>query len=70
MNAAVALRAHLAIRSEVHDRRRHSPILRALAKMNFPLIITTNVDQLFEKALADEHKPTARFRVTVRTGSP
>ena len=44
------------IRSEVHDRRRHSPILRALAKMNFPLIITTNFDQLFEKALADQHK--------------
>ncbi len=44
------------IRSEVQYGRRPSPILRALARMNFPLIITTNYDQLFEKALASENK--------------
>jgi hypothetical protein len=31
--------------------RKPSPILRALAKLDFPLIITTNYDQLFEQAL-------------------
>lgn len=44
------------IRSEVHERRRPSPILRALARMPFPLVITTNYDQLFETALAAEDK--------------
>ena len=29
-----------------------SPMLQALAKLNFPLVITTNYDQLFEGALA------------------
>ena len=40
------------IRSEVHEGRKPSPILRALAQMKFPLVITTNYDQLFERALA------------------
>jgi hypothetical protein len=44
------------IRTEVHENRRPSPILRALARMNFPLIITTNYDQLFERALELEQK--------------
>jgi len=44
------------IRAEVHKNRRPSPILRALARMNFPLIITTNYDQLFERALEREQK--------------
>jgi len=44
------------LRSEVHENRQPSPILRALAQMKFPLIITTNYDQLFEKALTARHK--------------
>jgi hypothetical protein len=44
------------IRQEVHDGRRPSPILRALARMNFPLVITTTYDQLFERALAAEQR--------------
>lgn len=31
-------------------------MLRALAELNFPLVITTNYDQLFEKALARVNK--------------
>ena len=44
------------IRSEVHEGRKPSPLLRALARMKFPLVITTNYDQLFERALAAEQK--------------
>jgi hypothetical protein len=36
--------------------RAPSPMLRALARMDFPLVITTNYDQLFEQALRDEGK--------------
>jgi len=32
--------------------KRPSPMLRALAELDFPLVITTNYDQLFENALA------------------
>lgn len=39
------------IRNFVHDDKKPSPALCALAKMNFPLIITTNFDQLLERAL-------------------
>lgn len=35
----------------VHGRTRPSPVLRALAEMQFPLVATTNYDQLFESAL-------------------
>jgi len=34
-----------------------SPALRALAEMPFPLVITTNYDQLFERALPSAKKP-------------
>jgi SIR2-like domain len=33
-----------------------SPMLRALARLDFPLVITTNYDQLFERALRDTGK--------------
>jgi SIR2-like domain len=39
------------IRKSVHEGKRPSPALRALAEMDFPLVITTNYDQLFENAL-------------------
>jgi hypothetical protein len=39
------------IREAVHNNRKPSPVLRGLADLNFPLIITTNYDQLFEQAL-------------------
>lgn len=36
---------------QVDANTKPSPILRALAELKFPLVITTNYDQLFEKAL-------------------
>ncbi len=35
---------------EVKSNKKPSPVLRALAKLNFPIICTTNYDQLLEKA--------------------
>jgi hypothetical protein len=40
------------IRNTVQVGKRPSPMLRALAELDFPLVITTNYDQLFESALA------------------
>jgi hypothetical protein len=39
------------IAHEVQDRRMPSPILRMLASLDFPLVVSTNVDGLFEDAL-------------------
>lgn len=39
------------IKSAVQTGTRPSPVLRALAELNFPLVITTNYDKLFERAL-------------------
>jgi|SRR5215471_498222 len=39
------------IRDEVHVGKQPSIILEALAQLNFPIIITTNYDRLFERAL-------------------
>ncbi|MDQ3677418.1 MAG: SIR2 family protein [Actinomycetota bacterium] len=41
-----------AVRDAVQVNKRPSPMLRALAELDFPLVITTNYDQLFENALA------------------
>lgn len=41
-----------AVRNSVQVNRRPSPMLRALAALDFPLVITTNYDQLLEHALA------------------
>ena len=41
-----------AIRTAVRSGKQPSPMLRALAELGFPLVITTNYDQLFERALA------------------
>lgn len=53
-----------AVREAVHVGKRPSPLLGALAELGFPLVITTNYDQLFEDALcAIGHRP----RVSVYT---
>ena len=41
-----------AVRTAVQVGKQPSPMLRALAELDFPLVITTNYDQLFENALA------------------
>jgi hypothetical protein len=40
-----------AIRKEVDDGKTPSPLLRMLAELDFPLVVTTNYDNLFERAL-------------------
>jgi hypothetical protein len=40
----------------VDTEKQPSPALAALARLNFPLVITTNYDQLFERALRDAKK--------------
>jgi hypothetical protein len=40
-----------AIQSAVQLGKQPSPVLRGLAELDFPLVITTNYDQLFESAL-------------------
>ncbi|MBA3747524.1 MAG: SIR2 family protein [Solirubrobacterales bacterium] len=45
-----------AIVTEVDRGRQPSPMLGALARLDFPLVITTNYDQLFERALRDAGK--------------
>lgn len=39
------------VRAAVDFERKPSPALAALAELNFPLVVTTNYDQLFERAL-------------------
>ena len=39
------------IKEVVHKDREPSPILRGLARLRFPIVITTNYDQLYETAL-------------------
>jgi hypothetical protein len=39
------------IAAAVRDDREPSPILYALAQLNFPIVVTTNYDQLYERAL-------------------
>ncbi|HKG91519.1 MAG TPA: SIR2 family protein [Gemmatimonadaceae bacterium] len=49
-----------AIRQEVGEGKQPSPALHALARLNFPLVITTNYDRLFETALTAAGKPFDR----------
>jgi hypothetical protein len=63
-----------AITTAVDTGKEPSPMLRALARLDVPLVITTNYDQLFERALREvgkqprvavynpEHEPTTDFR--------
>lgn len=45
-----------AVRTAVTVDKQPSPMLRALAELDFPFVITTNYDQLFEQALRDAGK--------------
>lgn len=45
------------ITDAVETGREPSPIVRALAEMDFPIVITTNYDRLFEKALRKLDQP-------------
>ena len=45
-----------AVTDAVHVGKEPSPMLRALAELDFPVVITTNYDQLFEQALRDVGK--------------
>ena len=45
-----------AVTDAVDTGRAPSPILEMLAQMDFPLVVTTNYDQLFERALRDAGK--------------
>jgi len=58
-----------AIAGAVDVGRVPSPMLRALARLDFPLVITTNYDQLFERALRDVGK-TPRVSVYNPAGEP
>ncbi len=53
-----------AVKDAVQTGKRPSPMLRLLAELGFPLVITTNYDQLFENALIAAGKQP---RVTVYT---
>ncbi len=53
-----------AVANAVQRDRRPSPLLRALAELDFPIVITTNYDHLFERALAAAGKEP---RVSVYT---
>jgi hypothetical protein len=44
------------IRSQVSTGREPSPVLHWLARLNFPLVLTTNYDRLFERALREAGK--------------
>src|SRR5512135_3341449 len=44
------------VRREVSENKAPSPLLRALAELDFPIVMTTNYDCLFEKALQDKGK--------------
>jgi hypothetical protein len=51
-----------AITKEVDTGCSPSPMLRALARLDFPLVVTTNYDRLFEQALSEAGK---RPRISV-----
>jgi len=56
-----------AVTEAVHVGREPSPMLRALAQLDFPVVITTNYDQLFERALTDAGKQPRVVTYTPRT---
>lgn len=53
-----------AVARAVHEGKRPSPLLGALAELDFPIVISTNYDHLFERALAAAGKDP---RVSVYT---
>jgi len=48
------------VKEAVHKDREPSPVLRGLAQLGFPIVITTNYDQLYERALNDLARQQAR----------
>ena len=50
------------IAAAVRDDREPSPVLYALTRLNFPIVVTTNYDQLYEKALG---KPRDQIDVCI-----
>ena len=48
------------VKEAVHKDREPSPILRGLARLGFPIVITTNYDQLYERALTQVTQDQAR----------
>ena len=66
------------IKEEVHVNKIASPIVRALAALDFPLVMTTNFDQLFEQSLRAAGKdpqlciysPTAKIPTEDPTDDP
>jgi hypothetical protein len=48
------------VKELVHDDKEPSPMLELLARLKFPLVITTNYDQLFEKAIQGVGKEFSR----------
>lgn len=48
------------VRDAVHTGREPSPVLRGLVRLGFPLVITTNYDQLYEQALHQVARERAR----------
>jgi hypothetical protein len=55
------------VKHEVHEGKQPSPILNALAELDFPLVITTNYDRLLEKALVTAGKDP---QVTIYEADP
>ena len=49
------------VKDAVHKDREPSPILRGLARLGFPIVITTNYDQLYECALTQVSQAQARL---------
>ena len=58
-----------AITDAVDTGRAPSPMLHALARLDFPLVITTNYDQLFERALQAAGKRPRVVRLQARAGA-
>jgi hypothetical protein len=48
------------VKAAVYTGREPSPVLRGLARLRFPLVITTNYDQLYEDALNQIARESAR----------
>ncbi|HVS80956.1 MAG TPA: SIR2 family protein [Pyrinomonadaceae bacterium] len=48
------------VRNAVQTGREPSPVLRGLARLGFPLVITTNYDQLYEQAIHQVAQESAR----------
>jgi hypothetical protein len=53
-----------AVTAAVQEGKRPSPMLRALSKLDFPIVVTTNYDRLFENALIKADKDPRRVVYT------